>query len=216
MQPNPSSAEQLHHIKNMMERSSRFISLSGLSGVGAGICAIAGAWYASGMLECHALFSCSLNDIIKAGGYAVIHKLLWIAAFTFAAAFISAFLFTWSRSKKLNTPIMSSVTYRLFTAMAIPLAAGAVFLLRLIHLGMFDMISPGSLIFYGLALISASRYTVREIKYLGYAILMIGVVNLYFAGYGIFFWILGFGILHIVYGIVMWWKYEKDQPGSTE
>ena len=42
--------EELQHIKRMMERSSRFISLSGLSGIAAGICAIAGAWFANDVI----------------------------------------------------------------------------------------------------------------------------------------------------------------------
>lgn len=37
--------EELAHIRQMMERSSRFISLSGLSGVIAGIVALLGSFY---------------------------------------------------------------------------------------------------------------------------------------------------------------------------
>jgi hypothetical protein len=87
--------------------------------------------------------------------------------------------------------------------------AGAVFLFRMLQLAQFDLVAPGCLIFYGLALINGSKYTLGEVKYLGYGNLLLGVINLWYVGYGLHFWAMGFGVLHIVYGIVMWNKYER-------
>jgi hypothetical protein len=78
--------------------------------------------------------------------------------------------------------------------------------------GIFSLIAPGCLIFYGLALVNASKYTLKEVRYLGYGQMILGIINLWFIGYGIFFWAIGFGVLHILYGTMMWWKYEK--PGA--
>ena len=70
-------------------------------------------------------------------------------------------------------------------------------------------VAPACLIFYGLALVNASKYTLTDIRYLGYCEIILGLVNVVFIGYGLYFWAAGFGLLHIVYGTAMWWKYER-------
>lgn len=201
--------EDLQHIKKMMERSSRFISLSGLSGIAAGICALGGAWFASQKINCWVKGDCQLSLLISSAGKDLINDLFWIATLTFLAAFITAFAFTYLRSRKTGTPMWGTSTVRLFWNMVIPIAVGAVFLLRMMQLGQFDLVAPGCLIFYGLALVNASKYTLGEIRYLGLGQIVLGVCNLWWLGYGLQFWAMGFGVLHIVYGIVMWWKYER-------
>jgi hypothetical protein len=211
------SIEALQDIKNMMNRSSRFISLSGLSGVAAGICALIGAWFAYGVINptndgtrTRNLYDFQLND----GGIPTIRafmgdRLFWIAVFTFLAAFVFAFLFTWLRSRKENIPVWGVMARRLMWSVLMPMVVGGIFLLKLIEAGVYGLIAPGCLIFYGLALINGSKYTVGEIRYLGYANVLLGLINCWYPGYGIFFWATGFGVLHIVYGIVMWNKYER-------
>ncbi len=207
-----------------MERSSRFISLSGWSGVAAGGCALVGAWFGHS----------ALSDVLhKDSGYAVypplsglaqkdllaerstydtlIHQLIWIALCTFIAAFILAFLFTWMRSKKQHIPLFGSASLRLMINVIIPMLTGGFFLIRALQLGYWEIIAPGCLIFYGLALVNGSKYTLGEVKYLGYAQIILGIINLWFVGYGLYFWAAGFGIMHIVYGFLMWWKYERIQ-----
>ena len=149
--------EDLQHIKKMMERSSRFISLSGLSGIAAGICALTGAWFASQKIHCWVKGDCQLSRLITTAGNDLINDLFWIATLTFIAAFISAFVFTYIRSKKNGTPIWGTTTMRLFWNTLIPIAAGGVFLIRMMQMGEFQLVAPGCLIFYGLALVNASK-----------------------------------------------------------
>lgn len=207
--------EDLQHIKNMMERSSRFISLSGLSGIAAGICALAGAWFAN-------------NVIVESGGpsayRAVVtrsiesetlqefmgHRLFQIAVFTFCAALFFSFLFTYLRSKKNKIPLWGSTAQRLTINVAVPMAAGGIYLFKQMQFGNYGLIAPGCLIFYGLALVNASKYTLGEVRYLGYCQLLLGIINCWFVGYGLYFWAMGFGVLHIIYGIVMWYRYERS------
>ena len=211
------SIETLQDIKNMMNRSSRFISLSGLSGVAAGVCALAGAWFAYGVINPGTDNTRSRNfyDVpLSDGGIPTIRafmgdKLFWIAVFTFVAAFVLAFLFTWIRSRKENIPVWGITARRLMWNVLLPMTVGGIFLLKLIEAGVYGLIAPGCLIFYGLALINGSKYTLGEIRYLGYANVMLGLINCWYPGYGLFFWAAGFGVLHIVYGIVMWNKYER-------
>ena len=208
------SLEAIHDIKKMMERSSRFISLSGLSGISAGICALIGAWLA------HPYVYGKKNlfiDESAAIALAVVEDfrfyftvwLFWIAIGTFVAALISAFLFTYFKSKRDGTPIWGSTARRLMINVSIPLLVGAIFLFSLMQHGTFGLIAPGCLLFYGLALINASKYTLNELRFLGYGQIILGIINLNFVGYGLYFWAAGFGILHIIYGIYMWGKYER-------
>jgi hypothetical protein len=208
------SLEDLQHIKKMMERSSRFISLSGLSGISAGLCALIGAWVAHPYVFGAKDFV--INDIVaiaqaSANDYSIILNtyLFWIAAATFVGAFVSAFFFTWIKSKKDGTPIWGNTAKRLLINVSIPILVGGLFLFRMMHYGTFGLVAPGCLIFYGLGLINASKYTLDEIRYLGYCQIVIGIINLWFVGYGLYFWAMGFGIMHILYGVYMWMKYEQ-------
>jgi len=208
--------EDLQHIKKMMERSSRFISLSGLSGIAAGICALVGAWFANGVivdnggpsgyreLVSKTLEVTSLQDFMG-------HRLFQIAIYTFIGAFISAFLFTWLRSRKNDVPLWGYTSRRLLINVSVPMIAGGIYLFKQMQFGNYGLIAPGCLIFYGLALVNASKYTLGEVRYLGYCQILLGIVNCWFVGYGLYFWAVGFGLLHIIYGSVMWYKYEWNK-----
>lgn len=210
--------DTLEDIKQMMERSSRFISLSGLSGVSAGFCALAGAWFAMDVVDGNrdsvhnlrnAAAETSLGNISIADYMG--NELFWIAVFTFCAALITAFIFTYLRSKKKGIPIWGATARRVAVNLAVPLFAGGVYLIALIQNKAFGLIAPGCLIFYGLAVLNASKYTLAETKYLGYSEIAVGIISLFFSGEGIWFWAFGFGLLHIIYGTVMWWRYERNE-----
>lgn len=205
----------------MMERSSRFISLSGLSGVAAGCCALVGAWFAYDVIHGEGRSSTTPGssygslepETSVSFGDFLGHSLFSIALFTFLAALLFAFLFTYIRSQKTNIPIWGHTAQRLMFNVSIPMIVGGIFLWKMIESGIFGLVAPGCLIFYGLALVNASKYTLREVRYLGFLQIILGLVNLWFIGYGLYFWAAGFGLLHIIYGGVMWWKYEKaGQP----
>lgn len=216
------SLAALQDIKNMMERSSRFISLSGLSGITAGICALVGAWFAGDIIygrpdtsgsarymRGHDIASLAQPEAHLSLMDYLGDPLLRIGIFTFIAAFILAFTFTYLRSKKTGVPMWGKASKRLFINVSIPLVVGGVYILKLMSIAAFGLIAPGCLIFYGLALVNASKYTLGEVRYLGYCQLALGLINILYVGYGLYFWALGFGVLHIIYGIAMWWRYER-------
>ena len=213
------SLETLKDIKNMMERSSRFISLSGLSGVAAGICALTGAGFAYGIISRPQNEVDSLKKIYRPDGTEAPipikdymgTELIQVALLTLAAAILFAFLFTWLRSRKNGTVLWGNVSRKLTISMEVPMGIGGIYLLKLMQEGSFGLIAPGCLIFYGLALINASRYTLAEIKWLGYAELATGTIAMFYMGYGLYFWAFGFGLLHIVYGLLMWNRYERNE-----
>lgn len=212
------SLETLEDIKKIMDRSSRFISLSGLSGIAAGVCALAGAWFAKSVIDGSERSSARVIGELK-GSYENVgvdmlksfmgSRLFWIAGITLAAAIFFAFVFTYIRSSKQGIPVWGVMAKRLMWNVALPMMAGGIFLLKLIEAGVYGLIAPGCLIFYGLALVNGAKYTLGEIRYLGYALIILGLINCWFPGYGLYFWAAGFGVLHIVYGIMMWNKYER-------
>jgi len=91
----------------------------------------------------------------------------------------------------------------------IPLVAGGLFVGGLLYHNEWRLVAPACLVFYGLALVNASKYTLTDIRYLGLLEIVLGLVNLYYADYGLYYWAIGFGLLHIIYGLIMWWKYDK-------
>lgn len=203
------SLESIQDIKRMMERSSRFISLSGLSGVAAGICALAGTWFAAKE------FAPYYNNYNSRGEFAgedfqqLKLRLLIIALAVLAAAWVSAFYFTWRKARHNKLPVRDLTSKRLTINLLIPLAAGGLFILAMYQYDEWRFISPACLVFYGLALVNASKYTLTDIRYLGFCQIILGLLNTQWPGYGLWFWAAGFGVLHILYGFVMWWKYER-------
>ncbi len=203
------SLQDIKDIRRMMDRSSRFISLSGLSGIAAGACALVGAYLGNKMLseyygsyESVGFFSGDSFSRLKI-------KMALLAAIVFTVAFISSFYLTWRKAKKQGLPIWDRTSKRLAINMLIPLVAGAAFIIGMLRYDVWVFVAPASLIFYGLALVNASKYTLTDIRYLGYCEIILGLINMIFIGKGLLLWAIGFGVLHIIYGAIMWVKYEK-------
>jgi len=198
--------EELSHIRQMMERSSRFISLSGLSGVVAGIVALLGSAYVYFIFQREGIdyFDGKQNVYSPA----LVQELFFVALSVLVLAIFSGYIFTARKSRKKNLKVWDSITKRLLINFAIPLIAGGSFCLALWYHNWFSLIAPTMLIFYGLALINAEKYTLSDIKYLGICEVVLGIIALFFLGWGLVFWAVGFGLLHIFYGILMFRKYD--------
>ncbi|MFL5763078.1 MAG: hypothetical protein ACJ77K_03990 [Bacteroidia bacterium] len=196
--------QQLSDIRSMMERSSRCISLSGLSGVFAGVFALVGAYLAKVKIY-------ELNDYMRGTDdlYNGLIYLLADAATVLIASLLVGTLLTVRNSRRKGVAVWDSTARRLLINLAIPLATGGLFCLILLYHGDIGMVAPATLIFYGLALINASKYTFNDIRYLGVCEIILGLAASLYIGYGLLFWAIGFGVLHIVYGTVMYFKYER-------
>lgn len=201
--------QDVRDIRKMMERSSRFTSLSGLSCVAAGIAALAGAWAAQRIINGYYGGNLSKWEYSNESFNSLKIQLLLTAAATFAAAFLGAFFFTWQKAKRQGERLGNHVTRKVFWSMAIPLATGAIFTYGMLHYSEWRFVAPACLVFYGLALVNAGKYTVADIRYLGYCEIVLGLMNILYIQSSFYFWAIGFGILHIMYGVIMWWKYER-------
>ena len=201
--------KDLSEIKDLMNKSSRFISLSGLAGVMAGIYALIGAYLAYDTIYATEEPS---KDAYKS---IVLYELEMIELFGIALgvlilSIITAIFLSWRKAKKHNEKLWDPTSRRLLINFLIPLATGGFFILLLIEKESFALIAPLTLVFYGLACVNASKYTLGYTRYLGVTMVLIGLVSVYFLGYGLHFWALGFGLCHIVYGTLMYFKYDRD------
>jgi len=190
--------KDLSEIRLMMEKSSKFISLSGLSGISAGIVALAGSYF---VLR-------KINEVKEFGnteGLPLYY--ISLSIIVLISALSLTIFFTTRHAKRKNLPIWTTATKYLLKSLSVPLVTGGLFSLVLWYRGTPELIFSSTLIFYGLALLSASKYALNEIRYLGIIEIILGLA----AGitYGLIIWAFGFGVVHIAYGIYMYLKYEK-------
>ena len=210
--------QALTEIRSMMERSSRFISLSGLSGVFAGMFALAGAWAAHVRISSYLENEWKLQQYLPVSGTArnnaawgLIADLFVIAGLVLAASLLVGVWLTMRASRKQGIKTWDATAKRLLINLLIPLVTGGLFCLILVYHGWTGLVGPATLLFYGLALLNASKYTLNDIRYLGICELIVGLVSALYPGYDLWFWAFGFGVLHIVYGTAMYLKYERNQ-----
>lgn len=203
--------EQLAEIRSLMEKSSRFISLSGLSGILAGTYALIGAFIA----RKHIKNSENYLEFIE--GYSSIYRtdltdyqfFITLGFGVMALSLITGFILTRRRARDVQQKIWDKAAWRMLINMAIPMAAGGLFCAILLHHGYIGMVAPATLLFYGLALLNGSKYTLDTIRHLGIAEIALGLIAAFDIGNGLFYWAAGFGALHILYGARMWWKFER-------
>jgi hypothetical protein len=198
----------ISEIKNMMNQSSRFISLSGLSGVLAGIYSLIGAWFAYKTIYFDTTTMGNYKNLIISQG--AINKLFIIAATVLFLSIITGIALSVKKAKKTEDKIWNVSSKRLVINFVIPLATGGFFILFLIEKEMLSLVAPLTLLFYGLACVNASKYTLGDVRYLGITMIILGLLSTWFLGYGLLFWALGFGVCHILYGSMMYFKYDRN------
>lgn len=196
--------QDIQDIKNMMSKSTQCISLSGMAGVLAGVYALIGAFYVNFLIQSHSDEYITLESIT--------FKLILSTAFiVLFLSVVTAYILTVRKAKKLGEKVWNPSSKRLVLNFSIPLFTGGIFALLLLKNGHYGLISPVVLIFYGLACVNASKYTFRDVRYLGLTEIILGLFAIEFSGYGLQFWVVGFGICHILYGAFMYFKYERNQ-----
>jgi hypothetical protein len=197
----------ISEIKNLMDRSSRFISLSGLSGILAGIYCSIGALLAYKIIYFDSATLGNYSDLII--NETALIQLILIAATVITLSLATAIVLSIRKAKKSSDQIWNTSTKRLVVNFMIPLLTGGFFILFLIEKEILELVAPLTLIFYGLACVNASKYTLGDIRYLGITMILLGLLSTWFLGYGLLFWALGFGLCHILYGSMMYYKYDR-------
>lgn len=191
--------KDITEIKDMMNKSSRFFSLSGLSGIMAGIYALIGAAVA------YYLVSISGRDYLILDGKTFSYILLDLVIVALLSI-ITAIILSTTKAKKNNDTLWNSASKRLLTAFLTPLITGGIYIIIKIYSHHYGLTGSLMLIFYGLALVNASKYTIGNVKYLGYIEIVLGLICAIYPGYGFWFWVFGFGVMHIIYGSLIYFN----------
>lgn len=194
----------LAEIRSMMERSSKFASLSGLSGILAGIYALTGAF-----IVYHFYFFNPDGIHFNAIDSESLAKVIVVAISIMILALSTAVYLSHKKAYKKGEKIWNAASRRLIANMAVPLSAGGILILVLLAKGLVGLIAPITLLFYGLAIYNASKITFDEMKFLGLFQIGLGLISSYFIEYSLLMWAIGFGAAHIAYGIYMHFKYER-------
>jgi len=194
--------EDLAEIRSMMERSSKFLSLSGWAGIMAGIYAL---YYFFGFNPDKIVY----NIIDSAQELSDLSVVIIIAVLVLILAIGTAILLSYKKAHKRGEKIWNSTSRRLLANMAVPLLAGGIFILVLLSNDLIGLLAPSTLLFYGLALFNAGKFTYDEVKLLGIVQMVLGLLGAYFIEYSLIFWSIGFGIVHIIYGIYMYLRYDR-------
>lgn len=199
--------KELAEIKSMMERSTRFLSLSGLSGVLAGVYSLIGAgitWYWIFSPETEMGRNTTSKNFQE-----LLNGILVLGAVILILALVSAWMLGKKKSHKASAPFLSAAGKRFLLALFIPVISGGLFCFALLHEGNFALIPAATLVFYGLGLMNAAHFTLSEIKNLGLGQLILGLLAAFFPQLGLLFWAMGFGVLHVIYGSMMYYKYDR-------
>ena len=209
--------DELSAIRGLMERSSKFISLSGLSGILAGVYALIGATIV--YYEVYSKMPVPLNPYVQStpdvegASYGYISNfplgILLVPIIILLASITTGILLSKRKARKNGQSIWGRTSRALMFHMAIPLLTGGAVIAISFYYDSIVFIVPAMLIFYGLSLVSASNFTFTDVKYLGLLEIALGLIAACLPGYGLLFWAIGFGVLHIIYGSMMHLKYDK-------
>ncbi len=196
-------SKDLADIRSMMERSSKFVSLSGWEGILAGVYALIGAYIA----KTHIGFN--PDSIAYSIPSDSLGNLVYLGVGILLLSLITAIFFSWRKAGKKGVSSWNATSRRLLTSMAVPMGVGGVLIGILIGHGLLGLVAPLLLLFYGLALYNAGLYTVWEVKLLGAVQIALGLFGAFHVEHGLLVWAIGFGVAHILYGIYMHIRYER-------
>lgn len=198
----------LQAIRSMMQRSSKFVSLSGWSGVMAGIYGLLAAY----LTQQHLGFDPVALEAAEVKGleaYAALRGMMLLAALLLLLSLGTAAWMARKKAQKLGETVWNAASRRLLTDLAVPLFTGGFLLLGLAWGGYHSLLLPASLLFYGITLYQAGPITYAALRILGLLNIALGFFALLLPENAIWFWAAGFGLLHIVYGLFIHFRYEK-------
>jgi len=198
--------DDIEAIKDIMDRSTKFLSLSGLSGVLAGSFALVAAYLSYQVVyDGQDYLSYRIADTSRD----TLVSLILIGSVTILLSLVSGVWLTTRKARELGQSIYDKQAQRMIGHLAVPLITGGLVCLILLYYGLVGLVAPMTLIFYGLALENASKFAHKSMRYLGWLEILLGLIAMIFIGRGLIFWAIGFGVLHIVYGIVMYMNDRK-------
>jgi len=174
----------------------KILSLMGWPGIYLGFVGTVGALVANSIVES------PIGELEKLRFLMIDAAVVGVLAVA-AAAFLSA-----RRLKRAGLSMWGSDSRGVVLELTVPLLTGAVFCYVLLLNRMYLAVPGSLLLFYGLALAAAAKFGHFEIRVLGVVEIALGFAALAFPVHALMYWAMGFGIAHILYGSLIYFKYE--------
>lgn len=192
-------SEDIAHIRSMMERSSRFISLSGWAGILPGIFALSGLSLAIWFIQNSKTTGLYNDGIDNTSPLAI--QLVLTAFVVLALSVFSSWYTCMRKAKAEHQSTWTPAIQNMLVYFSIPLLAGAVVAGWVYAKEDWGLMAPVILSFYGLALIQASHFTLKSVYWLGLIEIALALLS-GIPGWGIPILAIGFGLLHVIYGML--------------
>ena len=195
----------IQEMRDMMDQATRFKSISGLSGILAGIITFVCLYTIYLVTGISPFESEALDRMWLSSSQALILCFISLLIICIGIGFYLAM-----RNANLSgKSAWDNAAKRLAFSLAIPVFAGGIFSMLLARFGLIAIAAPATLLFYGMGLVSASKYTLDAVRTVGLLFVFLGLLATYFLAYGLLIWTLGFGLLHVIYGFIIYVKYER-------
>ena len=180
--------ENLRVIRALMERSTKFSTFSGLSGVCAGMASIIG---------------CIITRLYipDPGAFPVQFLALWSTVIVIAVG--ADYLLMKRRAAQVGKRVLSRLGKQMVIASVPGLGTGAIVTFYLLQHHLLGSVYPFWMLAYGLAVSATGLFSQREVSLLGVAFLIAGAACLFATGIGLPMMAVTFGGFHIVYGLAM-------------
>ena len=179
------AADNLRFIRETMERAGSFTAVPGWGGIAMGISAIIAAVLA-GKEQDPALW-----------------LRVWIIELIVAMLLASATMTL--KARRARTSLFMGPARRFAMAFAPPVMVGGVLTWALAWREQFELLPAVWLLLYGAGIIAGGMYSVRVVPIMGGLFFMLGLLALFLPGNLLL--ALGFGVLHIVFGSIIAWRY---------
>jgi len=180
--------DNLRYIRETMERSSSFTGISGWGQVAIGVTALAAA--------------------VLAAQQATVKS--WLAVW-FVEAMFSLLIAGWSMDRKARAaglPLFSGPGRKVAFSLSPPLLAGALLTAVLYRAGSTNSIPGMWLLLYGTGVVTGGMFSVPVVPVMGLCFMTLGAAALFAPAFlANWFLALGFGILHITFGVIIARRY---------
>jgi hypothetical protein len=181
------AADNLRFIRDTMERAASFTAVPGWGGVAIGVTALVAGVIAFGR-PLHMQFQVWLVEAVVA---------LALACWTVRA-----------KSVRLSLSLQSKAARRAFLSFAPPLVAGAILSGALYQANVLNIVPGLWLLLYGAAVVTGGAFSVRIVPVMGLCFMFLGAADLLAPpAWGDVFLMMGFGMTHIVFGLVIARRY---------
>lgn len=200
--------KDLSHIRSLMEKSTKFISISGLSGILAGIYTLLAVSFLCWKLKINWLvFGNSSHAVVYIDSAEPVKIMVITGTLLLLISVATGVYMALRKAEKAGQSAWNPASRILLVSVAAPLLTGGAIAVMSLIKGYYFALAPCFLIFYGLALYSGSRVSFKELRLLGILQIALGLLAYAYMPFGLLFFALGFGVLHILYGAVIIKKY---------